>query len=77
MHIRIFPVFFSTEMMLETQSAQRHGCMNLTCSNRSTSFTIPTIFGLKFRAPYLYGLKPALIDSRCSTSVVLNPGISV
>jgi hypothetical protein len=33
--------------------------------------------GLKFQAPYLYGLKLALIGSRCSMSSLLNPGVSV
>jgi hypothetical protein len=46
--IQIFPVFFSTGTMFDTHSVYLHGLIKPARRSRSTSsFTLPTISGLK------------------------------
>ena len=71
-HIKGLWIWFSI-----IYSAYLQGRMKLASSSRPISSLIRSyVFGLNFLADCLYGLKPAFIGNRCSTSSRLNPGIS-
>jgi hypothetical protein len=78
MHTLSLPDSFSTDTILETHSAYLQGLIKSASSSRWISSLIRgRRFGRNILAFCLKGLKPDLMDSRCSTISRLNPGISV